>query len=211
MAIHGFFGSLGSGKDTTLNFFLLDKVKKGKKVISHVKMNIPYEYMTLEQIFNKAITDTKYFTDKILYLSEFHLIVESRRSMASVNVDFSQTILIQLSKIDCDLFYTAQLLSQIDLRIKEMQKYFYFCMKTYRLHDLTEELIQKIDWDKRIVRHPITNIPIPIDIDVQLVIQDGEKLDTISFTLPYEVIKPLFKNFDTREIIQFDREKFLKK
>lgn len=210
MAIWGFFGSLGSGKDTTLNYFLKIKAQKGKKIVSHVKLNIPYTYLSIDDIFNTAITNTEYFQDKILYISEFHLIMDSRRSSASVNVDFSQMLLIQLSKLDCDLMYSCQLLSSVDLRIKEMQKYFIFCNKKFRLNGLTQEIYDLIDWDRRIVKHPITQELIPFDIHLEIVEQDGEKLKNSSAVLPWETIQTLFGNFYTREIIKFDRKKYLK-
>lgn len=210
MAIHGFFGSLGSGKDTLANYFLSFKVKKGIQVISHCHLNYPYIYLSIDDIFNKAITDTKFFQDKILYISEFHLIMESRRSTAAVNVDFSQNILIQLGKLDCDFYYTCQLLSQMDLRIKEMQKYFYFPHKKFRLSDIPTELINQIDFDKRIVRHPITNELIPFDLVIDYLMQDGENITSSKHILSWETLLTLFDRFDTREIVQFNREKYKK-
>lgn len=210
MPIWGFFGNLGDGKDTTANYFIKLQREKGRKVVSHCQLNFPYIFLPIEKIFDKAISDTMFFKDKILYISEFHLIMESRRSTASVNVDFSQQILIQLGKIDCDLFYTAQLLSQIDLRIKQMQKYFFFCKKVFRLDGLTEEIYEQIDFDRRIVLHPQTKEPIPFDIDLVVIIQNRE-MDFTTSILPWEIIKTLFERFDTREIIQFDRKQYLKK
>lgn len=210
MAIWGFFGSLGDGKDTTCNYFLKLRANKGQKIVTHVKLNFPHIYLPIDEIFNKCTTDTLFFRDKILYISEFHLIVESRRSSSSVNVDFSEQILIQLGKIDCDLFYTSQLLSQIDLRIKEMQKYFFFCKKIFRLDGITTDIYPLIDFDKRIVKHPITGELIPFDIDLQIAIQQRE-LEIETAILPWEILVTLFERFDTREIIKFDRNKYLKK
>lgn len=208
MAIHGFFGSLGSGKDTLANYFLSFKVNKGVQVISHCHLNFPYIYMPIDDIFQKAITDTKFFQDKILYISEFHLIMESRRSTAAVNVEFSQNILIQLGKLDCDFYYTCQLLSQMDLRIKEMEKYFYFPHKKFRLSQIPTELVNRIDFDKRIVKHPITNEFIPFDLIIEFLEVDGEKSKMTKHVLPWEILITLFDRFDTREIVQFNREKY---
>lgn len=219
MAIWGFFGQLGDGKDTTANYFLKLKTEKGRKVVSHCQLSFPYIYMPIDQIFDKCTKDTLFFQDKILYISEFHLIMESRRSSSSVNVDFSEQILIQLGKIDCDLFYTSQIPSQIDLRIKEMQKYFFFCKKVFREHGLYE-MVEKdgkrvsihslVDWDRRIVKHPITGKLIPFDIDLQILIQSRE-IETQTAILPWEILETLFSRFETREIIKFDRAKYLKK
>lgn len=219
MAIWGFFGQLGDGKDTTANYFLRLKAEKGRQIVSHCELSFPYIYLPIDEIFNKAINDTLFFQDKILYISEFHLIMESRRSSASVNVDFSQQILIQLGKIDCDLFYTSQLLSQMDLRIKEMQKYFFFCKKVFRLDGLEQfteidgkkvQIYSLVDFDQRIVRHPLTHELIPFDIDLQIVTQ-GREMETTSAILPWEILVTLFDRFKTREIIKFDRNKYLKK
>lgn len=210
MAIHGFFGTLGDGKTTLANYFMKELSDKGKKIISHAKLNIPYTHMDIEEIFDKAINDTLFFSNKILFMDEFHLIMESRRSSASVNVDFSQSILIQLGKIDCDLFYTAQLLSQMDLRIKQMQKYFYFCTKRFRLHDIESYLLEQIDFDRRIVKNPITNESIPIDIKVIMLVQNVTGFKKQSFIMPWEELVKIFPKFNTREIVKFDRKKYLK-
>jgi hypothetical protein len=204
MAIHGFFGSLGSGKDITCQHILQSKLKR-KQLVTHCKVSYPHILMTLEQIFDKAISDTNFFQNKMLYLSEFHLIVESRRSTAGVNVDFSQTILIQLSKLDCDLFFTSQLLSQIDLRIKEMQKYFYFCRKVIR------PTMARFDPDARILMDLDTGELIKFDIEVDYLVRDGEHIDFTSFILPWNVLKTYFKIYDTREIVKFNRNKYLRR
>lgn len=216
MAIHGLYGVLGSGKSTTANLILQSKSNKGKTIISHCDLNMPYERLTIYEIFDKAISDTKFFTDKVLFMDEFHLIMESRRSTAGVNVDFSQSILIQLGKLDCDLIYTSQLLSQMDLRIKEMQKYFYFCNKEYRIEGMPINIYNKIDWDARIPKHPITKMPIPCDIEVEywelVGVRKGiPKYDTLNYVLPYEMLVNIFNRFNTREIIKFDRKKYLRK
>lgn len=220
MAIWGFFGMLGDGKDTTANYFIRLQQERGRKIVTHCKLNFPHIYLPIDEIFDKATSDTNFFKDKILYISEFHLIMESRRSTSSVNVDFSQQILIQLGKIDCDLFYTSQLLSQIDLRIKQMQKYFFFCKKEFRLTDDLYEFItlpdgkvtqiyDLIDFDKRIVVHPITGKLIPFDIDLIVATQKRE-IEIEKAMLPWETIVTLFDRFETREIIKFDRKKYLK-
>lgn len=211
MTIAGVFGSLGEGKDLLLNFFLRREAEKGRKIITHVKLNLPHEYLAIEEIFEKGISDTMFFKDSILYLSEFHLIMDSRRSTAGVNVDFSQSILIQLGKIDCDLWYSAQLLSQIDLRIKEMQKYFYFVTKTFRPLEQPIPKGYSIDLDRRIVRHPVTKKPLPFDLDIDVLVRKGELFNSNSAVLPWEILCQLFDNYDTREIIKFDRKRYLKK
>lgn len=209
MAIWGFFGSLGSGKDTTVMYFLKLKLQKGKKIVSHTKLHIPYIYMSIDDIFNTAINNTEFFQDKVLYISEFHLIMDARRSNASVNVDFSQMLLIQLSKLDCDLMYSCQLLSQVDLRIKEMQKYFFFCKKIFRLNQLTQEVYDKIDFDRRIVKLPNGDL-LPFDIELDILEQDGESVKSSSAILSWEILLTLFGDFETKEIIKFDRKKYLK-
>lgn len=221
MAIWGFFGSLGSGKDTLANYFLKIKLQKPnpKKIVSHVYLKHPHELLSIDEIFDKAINNTEYFRRKIIYISEFHLIMDSRRSTASVNVDFSQMLLIQLNKLDADLFFSCQTLDQLDKRIKENQKYFFFTHKVFRLEGLDQEVFYNgetrilydiIDWDDRIVRNPINNELIPFDLDIDYVVLDGERTDTGSAILPWEVLLTIFENFDTREIIKFDRKKYLK-
>lgn len=221
MAIWGFFGSLGSGKDLTANYFIKIKLQKPnpKKIITHVYLKHPHTLLPLDDIFNLATTNTEYFARKILYLSEFHLIMDSRRSSASVNVDFSQMVLIQLSKLDCDLFYTSQDLDQMDKRVKQNEKYFFFCHKMFRLDGLDlivdyqgqkKMLYDIIDWDERIVKNPITQELIPFDIELEYVTIDGNRTETGESILPWETIVTIFENFNTREIIKFDRKKYLK-
>lgn len=213
MAIRGFFGVLGSGKTLTANHFMKLESAKGRRIITHADLNIPHKKLSLDEIFEKAINNTSFFRDSILFIDEFHLVVESRRSTASVNVDFSQSILIQLSKLDCDLYYTSQLLSQIDLRIKEMQKYFFFCRKdvAIQLCNNAEHQICDYDEDRRILRCKNCNKLIPFDIDLQILIFDGLKFKLHSACLPWEYCQTLFSNYKTREIIKFDRKKYLKK
>lgn len=212
MAIWGFFGSLGSGKDTLANYFLKIKLQKSnpKPIITHVYLKHPHILKSIDEIFNLATSDTEFFYRKILYISEFHLIMDSRRSSASVNVDFSQQLLIQLNKLDCDFFYTCQTIDAIDKRIKENQKYFFWCHKVFRLDNITQEDYDNIDWDDRIPVHPKTQLPIPWDMDIDYIEIDGERSITNSAILPWEVMVTIFDNFHTREIIKFDRKKYLK-
>lgn len=226
MAIRGFFGLLGSGKDLTLNYTLNQPQFKDIKIISHSYLKKKHISIDIESIFEKARTNTLFFKDSILYLNEFDLVMESRRSNAAVNVDFSQMLLKQLSKIDCHLWYTCQDPSQIDKRIIQLQKYFYFCEKKFRytenLFNLVDDpynpnekiqLINLIDWDKRIVINPITKQPIPFDVQVNYLERSIKKTSGFiekRFKLPWEYLQSLFDQYDTREIIKFDREKFKK-
>lgn len=210
MAIWGFFGQLGQGKTTVANYFMKIQFQKGRKIVSHAKLNFPYIYMPIDEIFDKALNETEFFRDKLLFMDEFHLIMESRRSSASVNVDFSQSILVQLGKLDCDLYYTSQLLSQMDLRIKEMQTYFFFCKKQFRVGLYLSEILEKIDFDRRIVMDQNGKL-VPFDIELKYLIQRSDlDMESGSAILPWEIIQNLFGNFDTREIIKFDRKKYLK-
>lgn len=224
MAIWGFFGTLGSGKDLLANYFFKIKLQKynPKKIVTHVELKLPHTYMPLDDIFSNAINNTDLFKRTILYMSEFHLIMDARRSSASVNVDFSQQILIQLGKLDCDLFYSCQTIDQMDKRIKENQKYYFFCHKNFRLDENelsktiefngeTKRIFDLIDWDDRIVINPITKEPVPFDITFDYVEFDGENTETSSGNiLPWEIIQTIFNNYNTREIIKFDRKKYLK-
>lgn len=215
MAIYGFFGSLGSGKTLLANYYLREKIKQGKKIISHAFLKIPYMHLSIDDIFEKAITETYIFKNKVLFMDEFHLLMESRRSTAGVNVDFSQSILIQLGKLDCDLFYTAQLLSQMDLRIKEMQKYFFFCSKQFRpseVDDLTFEEISRINIDDRIPLHPVKLVPLKCDIYILVMERISQNdFSTGQAVFPWEEMEKIFNDYDTREIIKFDRKKYLRK
>lgn len=195
MAIWGVFGGLGQGKTVTALHFLNFWNLQGKPILSNVHLGIPYQYMDMELIYEKGKNDTEYFKNKVLFIDEMHLLMESRRSGASVNVDFSQNILIQLGKLDCTFIYTSQLLSQVDLRIREMTKYFIFCSKVSKDG-------QMIDSDLRV-------LPFDILIDLDIIIQHSDtNIERQKATLDP---KHLFNLYDTREIIQFDRDKFLKK
>lgn len=204
MAITGILGVLGSGKGVIANYLIKEKIKKGRTVITHTKVNYAHVYMAIDEIFRNATTRTEVFKDKVLFIDEFHLIMESRRSSAGVNVDFAQQILIQLGKLDCDFIYTTQLLSQVDLRIREMTNYFYFVEKVIRPTD------RPFDRDKRILRFLDNNELVPFDIDVIYVERQGQVLYDTSFTFTWQLLQTIFKDYDTREIVKFDRDKYLR-
>lgn len=205
MAITGIFGVLGSGKGIVSNYLIKEKMKKGRTVVTHTQVNYPHVFMEIDEIFRNATNDTQVFRDKILFIDEFHLIMESRRSSAGVNVDFAQQILIQLGKLDCDFIFTTQLLSQVDLRIREMTNYFYFVEKVIRPTDRTfdrdKRILRFLDGDKELV---------PFDIDVIYLERQGQMLYDTSFTFSWELLQSIFKDYDTREIVKFDRNKYLR-
>lgn len=195
VAIHIVCGQLGQGKTVFSVFLLHNAYKKGKKILSNVHLNFPYKFMDMEMIYDKGKNDTKYFKDKVLFIDELHLLMESRRSSASVNVDFAQNILIQLGKLDCTFICTTQLLSQVDLRIRGFAKYIITCRKVAREGGLIASDLRILPFD------------ILIDLEIATVYSERDiEIEYATFDP-----KPYFELYDTREIIQFDRAKFLKR
>lgn len=102
------------------------QMAQGRKVYSNIWLR-GAEKISTEAIPYIVKANTAQFKDTIFFVDEIHTIVDARRS--SANVDFTGFI-TQLGKLNCDLYYTAQIVdSQIDRRLRELGDLFLFCTR----------------------------------------------------------------------------------
>lgn len=196
MAFNGVFGNLSSGKTVFCVKYCYDQWKsKGRNVISNIKLKFPYFYMDLDKMIHKTRTDPEIFRGSILFIDEVDLIVDARRSGSDLNFKF-MLFIKWLGKLNCQFVYTSQLFtSQIDLRIRELCDYLYFC--------------ERVDLKKNYLDGART-----VDQDILIkVIGFRKKYGGMVYKKKTGFVdpKPYFKLYDTFELIQFDRERYLKK
>lgn len=192
--IIGIFGNLSSGKTLTA-YYLIDRLGKGKEVITNSTNKRGYIVVDLDYLIVKAKSNPELFYNKILFLDEAHTIVDARRSSSSLNTDYTM-FLTQLGKLDCILIYTSQILSsQIDLRLRELTDYYLFCSKINQ-------------YGGSVVSHSrILNYQVYIKVKGFVKLMGGLKFKKLNF-----VFNPnyLFNQYDTRQILMLDRDKYKK-
>lgn len=202
--IIGLFGSLGSTKTIGGVHYCHSERLRGKKIISNIKLNFPYEKIDLEGLFKIAFSENvhlkkEFFGNSVLFLDEIHNIVDARKSTSNLNTYFTQFV-TQIGKLDCTLIFTSQIFtSQIDLRIRELCNVIGTCFK------LDKETGQILIFTDRIAKKPILAC---IYFEVVMFGLDNPNNPKAIYTYDPE---PYFNMYDTREIVLLDREKFIGK
>jgi len=114
--LYGIVGKPGSGKTLTLVFFMWLFDKLNYRFLTNVKTDFR-NAREIEDIFE--IVHEKYNNIRYVFFDELWLFLDSRRSTSRKNVDFSQFGL-QLRKYRKHVFYTLQILSSLDLRLRNI-------------------------------------------------------------------------------------------
>jgi hypothetical protein len=198
--IVGIGGILSSGKTLLGVKLCLDSKNKGKRIISNIKLNFPYFYLSTSELvtfLKRNFEDTKViekkFKNSVLFIDEITNLVNARKASASLN-ELITTFFMMLGKLDCDLVYTYQLLtSQIDVRLREITTTFCDCQR----------VILKANQDRS-----LRIIDSPIRIKVIMF----KKTGTLGFKMSKFQFNPekYFNLYNTREIILLDRDRYLK-
>lgn len=204
--IFGIGGKLSSGKTVTAVRYAYDEGKKGKKVISNIKLFFPKKieviYLnntdTIEFIKNNAEnpeTLYKLFSHSVILWDEITNLFNARKSGSLLN-DLLTSFIMYCGKMDADIVFTYQVRgSQVDKRLREICNIYANC---YRVTEDGKPLI----FSPRIVNKKIYII-------VAMLIN----LDLLGQRIVKQIYdpEPIYKLYDTREIILLDRSKYLKK
>lgn len=192
----GIFGNLSSGKTAlAVSIIYQEYQAKQTKVITNIDLKFPNVKVDLPELIDKTRNDPDFFRNAILFLDEIHVIIDARRSMADINQKFTQ-FLTQLGKLDCNLIFTAQILnSQIDLRLRELMDIYVICEK---MDERGNKIYGKRVSDKKVY----------FMTEWHILVKAGTK--EIVRKIPYD-LDYVFPLYDTRELVIFDRDAFLKK
>lgn len=198
----GFFGMMSSGKGVVSTAFLRWlKTHNDKKIISNCYLNDSNNTeLSTEELYEKLISDVEYFRNSYLYITELHLLLESRSSNAQVNKNVTQ-MLTMIGKLDCTVIYDSQLVGQIDLRMREFTPYRFICER-YKIKD--NRIVPIEFFDGRIIKEQIA-----IRLWLQTTnMKNQDMVRELGFVFPTQEDYDYYK---TRQIFTFDRSKFLVK
>jgi len=117
--------SHNSGKTLSMVREALKYHARGFKIYSNFHLEIPYEPLSLKEIFRMA-EEQESLENVVLLLDEIHILLDSRSGMKKVNkvVTFW---LNQTRKMGVKLFYTTQYVHQVDKRLRSGTNFFIFC------------------------------------------------------------------------------------
>ena len=200
MTIIGSGGKLSGGKTVT-GIFLLNEVgiKQGKKIISNIRLkDIDYTFIEndyfirfIKQNIKNQKALMKLFFNSFLLLDEIRGLISARKSTSNLN-ELLTSFFMMLGKLDCDLYYTYQVLeSMVDKQLRLVTDYI---LKTYRI---TKD--GKLYSGPRIAKQDIL-------IRVEVYIYENE-IEQFIGSFVYDP-KPYFNRYNTREITLVDRDKY---
>lgn len=178
-AISGIVGRLGTGKTLALTYFVKRTLVKNPntKIYSNYHLNgVDYEYVnTLEQIEN--------MNNGTAFMDELWSWLDSRASPTKKNRVIS-SILLKSRKRTLNLFYTAQVFRQVDIRLRRITDYL--------IKPQLAIYIPLQGYDEK--------IPIKCTLNVYEVM--GELIDPVPMkTFKFYTI-PIFDMYDTKEEIE---------
>lgn len=109
----GIVGPRGSGKTLLLTDYLRDAYEHGRKVIANYHLSFPFQYMRLKEVAQMPPS----MRNAVVGLDELHIAADSRDFMGVNNRRIS-TLITQMRKRQCTVYYTTQFMSQVDRRIR---------------------------------------------------------------------------------------------
>jgi hypothetical protein len=174
----GIQGGLGSGKSIMLIRYLLMDFMSGFNIMCNMKdiKDIKYEFLDMEKLLqydesNSELQNVTVGIDEITVLC-----ADCRRSSSNANLIFSYLVL-QSRKRNCNVYYTTQSMSMIDLRVVEHTHLIVNCEKVY------DEFNQEIP---DVAKYEVVDLRNP----------DKPQLDEF-----YMNLKPYYKYYNTDEVI----------
>ena len=136
--IIGFMGDLGSGKTlgmTILGYSIYFLSDKKLKIFSNYKVKGAYKIYKISQLFK--------IKNGIILLDELHILIDSRLwRYNKYLVDY----FLQIRKYNNFLLFTTQHFKQIDVRIRNVCQYLFYCQrfKNYFKYTLIDTLYKDI-------------------------------------------------------------------
>lgn len=182
MSIHLILGYQGSGKTLYMVKIAYEYYKKGYKIYSNIHLTgIPYELITINDVI-----ECKYH-DALVLIDEIHILLPSRNSMSKNSRKICDGFLSMVRKAKLEVYGSTQTMRKVDIRFREEADYLYYCTKYAFLYG---------KWD--LVQHSQDlNKDIPIMINLNVI----DAISNNSVDLKFYG-NPLFKLFDTRQIVK---------
>lgn len=175
-----FIGTVGGGKTVSMTYEGYQYYKKGMKIFSNYHLSYPHELLTKKR-FDEMIEDNEQLQDAVIMLDELHIWLDSRNSMQGKNKAMTYFVL-QTRKRNVRLLGTTQHFDQVDKRFRNSVDILVFC----RNINNTTSLVQNDGLKDTYIHQEFT-------------FQWTDKKNR------HRIIhaNPLFKLYDTREIVSF--------
>lgn len=179
--IHLVLGKQGSGKTLYLVLKAYEFYKKGFTVYSNVHLKFPYKKLNYNDIVNCKLEKA------MVIIDEVHLLLSARNSMSRINREICDSFLSMVRKKGLEVYATTQTPRKVDVRFRDESDYIYRCTKYGFIGNKWIEILHNQD------------LPSSIMIMIKLSIEETYSNNCISSSFH---ANPLFKLYDTRQIIQ---------
>ena len=173
-------GRRGAGKTLTMVKDALKYKKQGWKIYSNIELGFSHEYISETDILK--IDEDSDINNSVLVIDEIQLLLDSRRSTAGTNLNFSYFVQ-QIRKRNMILLCTAQFGGTVDLRLRQHT-----------------DILAKPRYNKEFKVCEVSYIDLTA-ID-EYNIFDKPKTITVTFNC-----EPLFDNYNTNQIISSSLKK----
>ena len=189
--INIFLGEQNAGKTLSMTYYTYRYFKQGYKIYSNFNLNFKHTKITKKIILDWVMAKQQ-LNNSIISIDELYLMMDSRSFGKASNKLFSYFIL-QTSKRGVHLFGTAQFLNSIDLRIRDNIKNLVICDRVIKENGKYAE----VQNNNRFLENS-ENLFIKNTFVTRKAYSDAQ--DITNF---YIFAKPVFKLYDTQELIDF--------
>jgi len=191
-----FLGEQNSGKTLSMSYYANRYKRNGYRIFSNYNLKFKHKKLTKEIIENYT-KSRKQFTKAVFCIDEIYLFFDSRNFGSKGNKIFSYFV-TQSSKNDVHIFGTAQFFNTIEKRLRNNCTFKCFCNRYYK--DIENNTFTPITKKVRFIENQ--NI---LYIKNSFLIKTISGLNETIRQINYFIrAKPIFKMFDTKELIQFD-------
>ena len=110
----------GSGKTLTLTFLQYLDYCKGRRILSNVKYNFPYEQLNVAQVIEDLDNGLQEkYKDVSIGIDEFHLFMPSGQTAGNAeDKRMLVNFMLQTRKLDIDVYFTTHRAGMVDFRIR---------------------------------------------------------------------------------------------
>lgn len=121
--IHIVLGKQGTGKTLLVVKELYRQYKLGRKIYSNIHLNFPYEKINYNKIVNCE------YENAVIFIDELQLLLSSRNWQNKTSRKICDSFLSMVRKKDLEFYGTTQLITKIDVRVRDEADYIYRCEK----------------------------------------------------------------------------------